>query len=117
MGEVTLFQIYLFIRMTHDIPNDEKPKVQILASQVFHRIWASFILNRQTTGKRSQWTLIQDVLHRLLLGTTVTIRNVSKTPAVHQGTTSALISPETIQTDPFMSTQLKTGGSTIRIQD
>jgi hypothetical protein len=31
---------------------------------------------------------IHDVLHRLLLGTTVTIWNVCKTPYVHQGTTS-----------------------------
>jgi hypothetical protein len=60
---------------------------------------------------------IHDVLHRLLLGTTITIRNVCKTPSVYQGTTSALISPEMIQKDPFMSTQLKTGGSVIRIQD
>jgi hypothetical protein len=86
-------------------------------SPLFHRIWARFIQNRQTTGERSQWTLIHDVLHRLLLGTTVTIRNVCKTPSVHQGTTSTLISPETIQKDPFMSTQLKTGGAAIRIQD
>jgi hypothetical protein len=43
--------------------------------------------------------------------------NVCKTPSVHQGTTSVLICPETIQKDPFMSTQLKNGGSAIRIQD
>jgi hypothetical protein len=61
--------------------------------------------------------LIHDVLHRLLIGTTVTIRNVCKTPSVDQETTSALISPETIQKDPFMSTQLKTWRSAIRIQD
>jgi hypothetical protein len=41
-----------------------------------HRIWDRFIQNRQTTGKRSQWILIHDVLQRLLLGTTVTIWNV-----------------------------------------